>query len=559
MSLETLNDPGRALMCYESAVNSASPLEARHVPLLVKLLHRQEATGEMRGAARTSERLAQFGSDAQEVAAHYTAAAEAYLTVQDRESALAAAVKAVEADPYDLDAVNVASELHMAGKNFDEAAAVLGRALSGSDEGDSEYVAARKANLWNRLAHARRNRGDVKGATNAFDKSVALAPDSPGAMDSRRQLLRLWKDDPDKRETLLEYRRIIAADSMELADVVNYARALCRGKDNDGGRALLELAEVMGHRMGPLDIAFLERRPVYGMAADEAYRNPLSEEHHRELVLGRTGDERDADDSVTVKVLRALWEAASVIWADPEESLERCGLATAKRVPASSNLAAAAIFPNIVSALGLSATVLYTTDMPDAPDVQVVCVSTPIVVVGPRLQVPVGWDAQGREAGQPSDAELRFLLARAAHMTRPEYITAVGMPYADFSNRLASILRCFGPEKLHGAVHSEIDDPDIQRAHDEMLRGDLPVKLRDELEAILADANPRDFDLNRYYNQLDRAADRAGLLLCGDIATAVECAGEVTQDGARVTRYVLQVPLMPSYLAARRKLGVGVR
>lgn len=558
MSLDTLGDSGRALMCYESAVNAASPLEARHVPLLVKLLHRQEAKGELRGAARTSEMLASFGSDAQETAAHYTAAADNYLAVQDKERALSAAQRAVEAEPYDLDAVNILSELYMGSKDHESAAAVLGRALSGPEEDDSEYVAARKAKLWNRLAHARRIRGDNKGATSAFEKSVTLAADSSGAMDSRRQLLRLWKDDPDKRKLLLEYRRVIAADSMELEDIVNYARALCRAKDDDGGRALLELAEVMGHRMGPLDIAFLERRPVYGMAADEAYRHPISDEHYQKLVLGRAPGS-SAKDDIFVQILRALWSAASVLWPDPDEALERCAVLNSERVSASMNLAAAAIFPNIVSALGLSATALYTTDMPDAPDVQVVCAATPIIVVGPRLQVPIGWDAQGVPPGQPSDAELRFLLARSAQMTRPEYITAVGMPYTDFSNRLASILRCFGPDSIHGAVHSEIEDEDIQRAHDEVLRGDLPVKLRDELKELLADASPRDFDINRYYTELDRAADRAGLLLCGDIATAHELAGEVDSNGARVTRNVLKVPLTPDYLKVRKLLGVGVR
>lgn len=556
MSLETLGDHGRALMCYESAVNAASPLESKHVPLLVKLLHRQEGIGEHRGAAKTSELLASFGVDAQERAAHFTAAAENYLAADDRESALAAAHRAVEADPTDLDAVTIASELLMDQKQHEDAAVLLGRALSGDDKTDNDYIAARKAKLWNRLAHARLARGDTKGSASAFDKSIALAPDSDGALDSRRQLLRLWNDDPKKRDVLLGFRRIIAADSMALADVVNYARALCRGKHDDGGRALLELAEVMGHRMGPLDIAFLERRPVYKMAADEAYRNSIKKSHYNELVLGFTSDDQELD--MMRRLLATIFKAASVLWPDADESLERCSVINPRRVSASDDLAAAAMFPSIVNALDLPATVLYTTDAPDAPDIQVVCVAAPVVVVGPRLQVPPGWD-NDVQSGEPTEPELRFLLARAAEMTRPEHIVGAGLPYADFTNRTASVLRTFGPEKLHHAVPTDIEDEDIQRVHDEVLKGDIPVKLRTELEELLENASPHDLDINRFYSLLDRAADRAGLLLCGDITTAVRHAGELTPDNRRVTRYLMETPLRERYLRARARLGVGVR
>src|SRR5690606_3919732 len=117
--------------------------------------------------------------------------------------------------------------------------------------------------------HARKGRGDINNAAAAWEKAIFLAPDSDSAMDSRRELLQAWKDDPQKRDDLLDYRRVLAADSMKLKDVVNYARALCQAKRDDGGRAILELSALMGHDVGKLDQGFLDRRPVYQMAADE--------------------------------------------------------------------------------------------------------------------------------------------------------------------------------------------------------------------------------------------------------------------------------------------------
>ena len=85
-------------------------------------------------------------------------------------------------------------------------------------------------------------------------------------MASRRELLQVWKDDPDKRDELLELRRVLAADTMAPKDVVTYARALCQAKHDDGGRAILELAATLGHQYDKFDRAFLDRRPVYDMA-----------------------------------------------------------------------------------------------------------------------------------------------------------------------------------------------------------------------------------------------------------------------------------------------------
>ncbi|HWN70371.1 MAG TPA: tetratricopeptide repeat protein, partial [Haliangium sp.] len=446
LAAATLGDNARALACYQAAVEAAAPLESRHMPLLEKLLHRQESTSDHRGAARTAELMASFGSDGAASAARYTAAAENYLAVNDRERALGAAQRAVESDPYDLTAVAVLSEILAKMDAHDEITAVLGRALSKQDD-DDELTAPRKALLWDRLGRARKARGDLKGATTAWERSVAIAGHSDGAMHARRELLAMWRDDAAKRDDLLEFRRLLAMDSGALEDVVSYARDLCRLRHDDGGRAMLDLAQAMGHRLSDLDRTFLDRRPVYQMPPDEAYRGALDERQRGELILDR---EDDDEGNLLGVILTTIWEAAPLLWPEISEALLRSGVADALRVTPPSEIPVVNMFPRITAALGAPATVLYTSQAPAAPDLQIVCAAAPVVVFGPRLQ------AAGKDPAQRT--ALRFLLGRTAEMLRPENIIAAGLPQADFTNLLGALLRLFGPPHLASVLPPEFPD-----------------------------------------------------------------------------------------------------
>lgn len=548
MAVDTLRDDAKALTCYQAAVDAAAPLESKHLPLLEKLLQRQEVAGDNRGAARTAELMASFGTDAASRAARYTAAAENYLAVGEKERAMNAVRRAVEADAYDLTAVTVLSELLEEAGAHEEITAVLGRALSKQEEED-ELTAPRKALLWNRLAQARKARGDIKGAATAWERAVTIAGNSDGAMTARRALLDVWKDDPARREQLMAFRRLLALDSLERKDVVTYARALCGAKHDDGGRAMLELAMAMGHQLNDLDRAFLERRPVYQMAADEAYRNQVTDSQRSEIILDRVEDADEAENLLP-RVLTTLSEAAGLLWPEAEVALDRSGVMGAVRVAPPSDLSAVNLFPRITAALGSPATVFYITHEADAPDVQVVCAATPMVVLGPRLQ------------GQKEAAELtalRFILGRAAEMIRPGNIVAAGLLQPDFLALLGAVLRNFGPPHLHDVLPSAFQDPEAQEEYDEILRTTLPVKLRTRLTELLRDATAHDIEPERFIRALDRAADRAGLLMCGDIAVAMANAGAVDRQGQRVARHLITAALAPGYLETRATLGVGVR
>src|SRR5205807_1517579 len=81
---------------HAAAVGAAQPLEARHVPLLDKLLARQDLARDHAGAARTAELMAAFGATPADRAARYLRAARDYLAAGDATRARAAADRAVD-------------------------------------------------------------------------------------------------------------------------------------------------------------------------------------------------------------------------------------------------------------------------------------------------------------------------------------------------------------------------------------------------------------------------------------------------------------------------------
>ncbi|HRC55472.1 MAG TPA: hypothetical protein PKU97_06070, partial [Kofleriaceae bacterium] len=62
-------------------MGAAQPIEARHVPLLEKLLACQEHLRDLAGAARTAELWAAFGASGAERCARYLRAARDYQTL----------------------------------------------------------------------------------------------------------------------------------------------------------------------------------------------------------------------------------------------------------------------------------------------------------------------------------------------------------------------------------------------------------------------------------------------------------------------------------------------
>ncbi len=537
MAMQELHDEDRAKVCYEAALRAAEPLDSEHIPLLQKLLSRQVAAGERADGGRTCELLASFTQNAKERCERHTEAALHFIEAKLPEEARNAAQRAVSADPYDIVACDMASELAMQAGDHEATAGMLGRLLNHRETENSEADAKELARLWNRLADARRARGDSKSAETCYEKAIALSPNSDGAMKARRALLAEWSQRDDKASELREFRKTLASSSLQVADIVEYAQGESEGGDADGARCAFELAAALGYEYNESDVAFLARNTTKVMADDEAYKGSLNTKARSALLT-------DPIDEPLATISRTLWESAALLWSDVDAALERSGVVQASRITATGKLRAAAIYTRIARAMSAPATILYKTDAEDAPDIQVVCVSPPVIVFGPRLA------ESGSDRNPVSDLELRFRLARAAELARPSRIVASGQPAHVWEQLIASLWRIFGD------ADSEAEVSESQHAQDEELRTTLPVRARAKLEDILSErpqlagsAAPAQF-----LAACHRVADRSGLLLCGDIDTALRYAAQ--QDDQN---HLLRMPLQREYLATRAQLGIDVK
>jgi tetratricopeptide (TPR) repeat protein len=536
MATMILGDDERARTCFAAAVAAAQPLEAKHLPLLEKLLERQDQAGDLAGSARTAELMAAFGATPAERAERHLRAAHDYVAAGDRIRARAAAERAVENDPYDVNAVDLASQLAIEQSDVEAAANMLTRLVTAKDDRFSATDAVQRSILSNRLGHARAERGDVRQAIPAYERAIALAPDSEGATDARRGLVELAKqsDDPERRSAIALHLGAITAQTGALVDLIAWADELRRQGKLDPARATLELAVACGHAPDVHQSAFLQVNKPYAMRDDEPYKVIVED---RALITGR-------EDAPLGTVASTVAEAATLMWPDLEEALGRVGCPGARRVPSASHAPAVSMFPRLTTVLGVGAVMLYEHDA--APDITVVASATPVIVLGPRLAA---------ESSDISHTEIRALLSRAIELTRPEHLAFAGLPTRDATRLLTSIARLFGPAVLREAVSALLVDEDVQRAHDDMVKAALPVKLRSRLEALLAGLQPAALDNARYLAACQRDADRAALLLGGDpavIAAGAKARGESTQH---LVRAVGQA----GWLAARAKLGVGLR
>lgn len=527
MALMMLSDEERARVCYQAAVDAASPLDAKHVPLLEKLLERHDLAGDHAGAARTAELMAAFGATAADRAARLDRAARDYLVAGDQARALDAAQRAVAADPYSLDAVELASELVQAAGDVDGAADMLGRFLSGKDDG-APGERDRRAALWLRLGETRRERGDSKSAHAAFERAVAIAPRAEAATAARLALIPAMAAEPSRRGELIELRRAVAETRASAADVAAWSDELRRAERIDEAAAALDLAIALGHTADLHQTAFRTVHPSRAMAADEAYRGVVDGD-------ARTRFLRDPGQDALEPIFAILAEAAGQLWPDPDEALARAEIRGARRIAGASSPAALA-FVRISSALGSGPASLYATDDPAAPDLRLVCAGTPIVVFGPRGQGAV-------------DGARRYALGAIAELSRADRAIACGLPLAEVRALVAGLVRSFAPAPLHAAVARWIVDADVQRARDEALRGALAVRLRQRFEQLFAELPAAALDIERHRAALERVAGRAALLVSADCAAAVARAGAPA---------VVRAVTHPDYPALRARLGLAV-
>ncbi len=523
MAQDVLGEPERAERCWSQVA------AAGNASVLGKLLALQRTRGATRERGQTCEYLAATMTEPKRAKALLEEAADAHAAGGDLARALELADQLMAKHPRDLDTVACATAIARTAGEHKRVVTWLRPALTAWDgSGDRGDRDPRRADLWRRLGDAERDLGDEHAALLAYRRAVLTAPDSEGALASRRGLVELAST--TGREQHSSLIALVEADQ-DPFDVLAWARTLMRGDEAEDARAAFELARAVGAPLSADDQRFLDSYRPRIMASDEAYSAPLSEADRRELI-------DDDGDAPIGDLLELLAEVAPLVCPNASTALVEANQMDAKRLPSTSDAATAAVYPQIVKALGGPPTLLYVTAKANAPDVALVLASPPVVIVGPRLaSIRAGSRSDIDLAG---DGSLRFALGRIVELSRPRRVFAGGQSLEAFALLIAALRHAFGPPAATAPSREVV-------AEAERLRGKLPVAVRGKLTERLAGGGS--LDAAAYLAACERAADRAGLLVCGDVSIAIALSG-----GSRNAAHLVKVAATQRYLAARRKL-----
>ncbi len=521
MAVDVLGDPARAERCWAQVADAGS---AEVTGKLLALLRKRGATTERADACLHLAAI----SEPRRAKELTEEAAAAFVEGGQIARASGLAAELMTKHPRDIDTVVCATMVAVAAGDTARIAGWLRPTLAAwQTSGDRGEGDPRRAELWRRLGDAERDLGNEHAALDAFRKAVATAPESDGALAARRGLVELASTTGRPQHSALI---ALVEATQDPFDVIAWARNLARTDLVEDARAAYELARALGAQLTREDETFLDRNPPRILASDEGYSSPLDEADRRELI-------DDPDDAPLGELMDLLAEAMSMVAPSASAALVEAGLMDAKRLPASSDAASAALYPQLVKALGGPQTLLHASAR-SARDVTLLYAQPPVVVIGPRLaSVRAGSRSDLDLAG---DAALRYELGRIVELSRPRRIFAGGTDPASFSRLIAGLRHAFGPPAERPVDREIIGEAD-------RLRSKLSVVLRQKMMERLASLDALDADA--YVAACHRAADRAGLLVCGDVTVALQLAG-----GPSVAPHLVKLASSQRYLAARKKL-----
>ncbi len=526
LAMEVLGDPVRAERCWAAVASIITP---EHVTVLHKLLAVQRRRGAGSERGETCAWLADLETDKGVRKALLEESIDAFTASGELRRARDLAASLLLRYPLDIDAVISGSRAALAAGDHDNAARWLRKALSTWDgNGDRGLGDPRRADLWRRLGDAERARSNQSAALAAYQRAVATSPDADGAFAARRGIVELAAT--TGRNEASSLFALVEAEQ-DPNDVIKYARDAATAGAIEDARAFFELARALGVALTTSDERFLTTTAGKPMASDQAYAVVLDEAERRALV------DDDADGTLG-EVLELVGEAVALIVPDARHALERADFKGARRVSSTSSSATAVLYPQLANMLGGPQTLLYSVER--GQDLSLLLAAPPVVAIGPRLATVRAMSQS--DADPIVDAELRFRLGRVVELARTKRLLAAGTSPAQFKRFVTGIYQAFGRPMASDPDRSAITEGD-------RLRSAIPLLLRRRLTERLSTVDLAELDTTAYLAACERAADRSGLLACGDVSVAVAYSG-----GAAQARHLVRLAATPRYLAARKKL-----
>ncbi|MCS6914486.1 MAG: hypothetical protein RMK29_13250 [Myxococcales bacterium] len=473
VALVRLGDRRRARQILDSAAASlAAGDEDRSLRAELKeaLLELARDSGELDEARRCAEELVELAPDGATRARRRQQLADLLLEMGERDQALAQLRAALADTPTHLPLLVRLARLlpdHEAVALLEERLPRLG----------PEAPAEEQAEAWALLGTLQGRCGNGRAAAAAYDRAV-LAATGLGA----------------ERVRALRREALATAD---LADPEAAARHLAALRvESPLDRDLLEILARLQAQQGHLGAAWRARQvlaAVHGAPPPKEPPSPvatgatLEEEEH--ACLG------DSPARVLAEVLATLWEGVVAARAPGPDAL---GVGQPDRLPPSESSPDVVVrgFALACRVLNNRKALLYRSSQP-GPVVPQICAHPPTaLVVAPGL-----WELP------PAGA--LFLLGRSVELLRPEYILAEALSREELARLLGLALRAFHPRHVRHANEAVA-----------AWRRDLPYRTVKRLSDLFREHPDVQFSTGAWRRAVRRAANRAGLLVCGDLCAA---------------------------------------
>jgi tetratricopeptide (TPR) repeat protein len=542
--LQAGGDKEGSLKAYEDAVGLLDPPAESDIPLLDKALALQRTMGAAKSAAATTQRLLTLLQDPKERASRRREAAVLLEAHGEHGQAGELLEQALAENPKDEAVLASVATAYERAKRRADLEAILSSSLPYLEPAaDDPRAKSRRAALWEKLGELRHKSRDNKSAIEAVQNAVTLDSDRVSA---RVLLATLYGDKSEYAEAALDNRRKLVASDVTHADSL---RSLARNYAADGrvdwARCFFEALELFG-LAEKKDRAFLAAHPPPVRKPEDPYASSI-EEGDRARYLAHP------EARVMSEVFATLWEGVPGIGGPSIESL---GLTPLDKVSPISDVVIAQIFSQVSKALGNRKASLYVSPQAGAAGVRVLVPAPPAIVAAQQLV-------------ESNPTELRFLIGRALEFTRPEYILGAAMPAPEFNQLLTSVLRALHPRHSRWRA-GEGGGANEQAAR---LKKALPYKVSKRLAGLFQEHENRPFSSARWRTVVQETGNRAGLLMCGDLATAArvvlrETLTEPTQPTHELflqhaaqpgpLRELIRYALSEDYFTLRETLGTSV-
>ena len=538
---DKLAAPPRAMSTYLEAL----ALDKANHRILQRILDLQSETGQWKSAVETIDRFLEVETDRARRGAYHVASAEirrAHLKDDPgaRDCYEAALDEMLKDEPLvaatrerALDAFHALRELITADQDWKYLEQAYRRMIKRLPKEDPVLLP-----LWDGLGDIYRSRLDhPQSAIEAFEVAHALDPDK--SAHRARMLSELYAQTGAKRpaQAAEKAARLVEVDPTNADSYRALGRtAMAAGRTDEAwcvARALVFLDQAnkeeaaLYRRYQPY-----ETRKAKGLLDDDAWAHV-----------------RHPDEDLTISALFALtWEAAVALRAGPAKAFE---LKAKQRLAIEESTGVVAkIFKHASRVLYVSLPDVYVQPRRSGRLLLANCIEkgrlAPAVIVGRDLMT--GY----------RDTEIAASVGAMIALLRPAYYLKLTLAAADeLEAALAAAALVVGKKR---PARPQLE-PMIAA-----IAAELPRRLsRPSAEALvqLVQRLPEQADLLRWRNAVDAAAQRAGLLISGDLAaTARMIASETAAPGGpRPTQRVAELvaySVSPAYFAARRHLGLAI-